>query len=305
MTYGAMSLTQIRNESYYGPFSYGVSIVPSPNHYRNDFGLPGEEGDAMCARYVEQEILAQGAHTVAAVIGEPISASNGTHVPSPTYWKMLREICDRHGVLLIMDEVINGFGRTGKMFGCENFGVVPDLMTVAKGLSSGYAPIGAVLVNQQVFEPFKAQGASFAHLLTFGGNAVAVAGATENVRIIEDEELVARSAEEGRYLKDSLMGLTTHPTVGDVRGAGLLIGVDLVRSKETKERWGHGHPFLKSLGAQLRERGILTRVWDVIHLAPPLVISRSEIDAIVEAVDASLTACEQQFADELEAAAAA
>jgi adenosylmethionine-8-amino-7-oxononanoate aminotransferase len=166
MTHGAMSLTQIRNETYFGPFAYGVSIVPSPNHYRNDFGLEGEEGDIMCARYVEQEIIAQGPETVAAVIGEPISASNGTHPPTATYWRLLREICDRHGVLLIMDEVINGFGRTGKMFAAEHYGVVPDLMTLAKGLSSGYAPIGAVLVRPSVFESFQKPGGAVAHQLT-------------------------------------------------------------------------------------------------------------------------------------------
>jgi adenosylmethionine-8-amino-7-oxononanoate aminotransferase len=304
MTYGAMSLTQIRNETYHGPFAYGVSIVPSPNHYRNDFGLEGEAGDVMCARYVEQEIIAQGPHTVAAVIGEPISASNGTHVPSAIYWQMLRDICDRHGVLLIMDEVITGFGRTGTMFACEQFGVVPDIMAVAKGLTSGYSPVGAAIVRQSVFEPFKAPGASFAHLLTFGGNAVAIAGASANVRILKDEKLPQRSAELGRYLKDCLTELAgQHPSVGDVRGLGLLVGTDLVKSKRTRERWGMGHPFLKSLAATLREKGVLTRVWDVLHLAPPLVITRSEIDAIVAAVDESLTACEEQFAAELETSA--
>jgi len=136
-TFGAMSITSSRNEKYFGPFMYGVSFVPSPNRYRNDFGIEGEEGDLRCAEAIEQEILAQGPDTVAAVIGEPISVSNSNHVPSPRYWQRVRQICDAHGVLLIMDEVINGFGRTGTMFATEQFGVVPDLMTMAKGLSSG------------------------------------------------------------------------------------------------------------------------------------------------------------------------
>src|SRR5262249_26477942 len=153
---------------YFGPFMAGVSRVPSPNRYRNDFDLEGEAGDVMCARFVEQEILAQGPEHVAAVIAEPISAANGTHVPSPVYWQMLREICDRYGVLLIMDEVITGYGRTGRMFAAEHFEVVPDLMTMAKGLSSGYAPIGAVAVREEVFAPFTEHGNAINHLLTFG-----------------------------------------------------------------------------------------------------------------------------------------
>lgn len=302
MTYGAMSLTQIRNEVFHGPFAYGVSAVPSPNRYRNDFGLSGEDGDVMCAKYVEQEIIAQGPETVAAVIGEPISAANGTHVPSPVYWQMLREICDRHGVLLIMDEVITGFGRTGRLFAAEHFGVVPDLMTIAKGFSSGYAPAAAVLVRPSVFEAFTAPGASLAHLLTFGGNAVALAGAAENVRIMLDEDLPARSVQRGEHLQQQLSGLARHPTVGDIRGLGLLAAVELVRNKQTKEKWGMHHPFIERVSGLLRSKGVLTRVWDVIHIAPPLVITETEIDRIVEAIDESLTQSEAEFARELEAA---
>jgi len=157
-TYGAMSLTtgnRPQVERFFGPLMAGVYHVPSPNHYRNDFDLEGEAGDIMCAKWVEQEILFQGPETVAAVIGEPISSSNGVHIPSPRYWQLLREICDRHGVLLIMDEVINGFGRTGKWFATEHFGVVPDIMTMAKGLSSGYCPIAAAIVRPSVFEIFQ------------------------------------------------------------------------------------------------------------------------------------------------------
>ena len=222
MTLGAMSLTAGRQEDYYGPFMYGVSHVPSPNHYHNDFGLEGEDGDIMCARYLEQEIVNQGPETVAAVIGEPISTSNGDHVPSPRYWQMVREICDRHGVFLIMDEIINGFGRTGKLFASEHFGVVPDIMTMAKGLSSGYAPIAGVVVRPSVFEGFKQEGASIGHLLTFGGHAVATAAANKNLEILFREDLVARGAEQGAYLLSQLEELRSHPTVGDVRGIGLM-----------------------------------------------------------------------------------
>jgi adenosylmethionine-8-amino-7-oxononanoate aminotransferase len=301
MTFGAMSLTAGRQEEFFGPFMYGVSFVPSPNRYKNDFGLEGEEGDIMCARYVEQEIINQGPESVAAVIGEPISVSNGTHVPSPRYWQMLREICDRHGVFLIMDEVINGFGRTGKLFASEHFGVVPDLMTIAKGLSSGYAPIAGVMVRPGVFEGFKEEGASIGHLLTFGGHAVAAAAANKNIEILFREGLVERSAEQGAYLLEQLQHLRAHPTVGDVRGIGLMCAIDLVKSKETKENWGVRHPFTKRLGEAVHGRGLLTRVWNAMHFAPPLVVTREEIDRMVTITDEALTEVEGEFVGEIEA----
>ena len=300
-TFGAMSLTGMvatrgQSERYFGPFMYGVSHVPSPNRYRNDFGLDGEDGDLMCARFVEQEIEFQGPETVAAVIGEPVSSSNGVHVPSPRYWQLLREICDRHGVLLIMDEVINGFGRTGKWFATEHFGVVPDIMTMAKGLSSGYAPIAAAVVRPGVFDVFKEGENALGHLLTFGGQAVAAAAALKNIEIMRREGLVERAAEQGAYLLDSLKSLVAaHPTVGDARGVGLLCAIELVKDKETREKWGKDSPFAKRVGELINERGLLSRVWDIFHVAPPLVVSREEIDRIVAIMDDSLTIAEREF----------
>jgi adenosylmethionine-8-amino-7-oxononanoate aminotransferase len=213
---------------------------------------------------------------------------------------MLREICDRYGVLLIMDEVITGYGRTGRMFAAEHFGVVPDIMTMAKGLTSGYAPAGAVAVREEVFEPFCRHGNAINHLLTFGGNAVAAAAASKNIEIIERESLVERSAEMGRYLFELAKGLSSHPTVGDVRGGlGLLCALDLVKNKQTREPWGVSHPFIKTLGLRTQERGMITRVWDVLHLAPPLVITRSECDELIEIVDECLTELEREYAGEI------
>ena len=299
MTHGAMSLTASRVEKYHGPFMYGVSHVPSPNRYHNDFGLAGEDGDLMCARYVEQEIMHQGPDTVAAVIGEPVSTSNGNHVPSPRYWQMLREICDRHGVFLIMDEAINGFGRTGRMFATEHFGVVPDMMTLAKGFSSGYAPIGGVIARESVFEGFTGDGRPIEHLLTFGGHAVASAAALRNIEIIEEEGLVECSARNGAYLMEGLRTLESHPTVGDIRGLGLMCCVEFVKNRETRESWGWTHAFTKDLAARIRERGLLTRVWHVLHLGPPLVITRDEIDSMIAIIDESLTETEDRFAPEI------
>jgi adenosylmethionine-8-amino-7-oxononanoate aminotransferase len=300
MTMGAMSLTAIRNENWFGPFMYGVSHVPHPNRYRSDFGVEGELADIKAAEYVEQEIISQGPESVAAVIGEPISTAAGVHVPSPSYWKLLREICDRHGVLLIADEVINGFGRTGKMFAMELFGVVPDIMTIAKGLSSGYAPIAAAVVRPAVFDAFKEQKTTtMGHLLTFGGHPVAAAAAIKNIEIFKEENLVQRSAEMGEYLRDRLEELRAHPTVGDVRGVGLLQAIDLVSSKSKKSKWAKDHGFTKRLGESTMEKGFITRVWDVMHFAPPLVVTKDEIDRMVTIADEALTAAEAEFSSEI------
>jgi len=300
-TLAAQSLTAGRNEAFFGPFMYGVSHVPHPNRYRSDFGVEGEQAEVMAARYVEQEIENQGPESVAAVIGEPISSAAGVHVPSPIYWRMLREICDRHGVLLIADEVINGFGRTGKMFAIEHYGIVPDLMTMAKGLSSGYAPAAAVAVRSSIFEGFKAEGAAgIDHLLTFGGHSVACAAALRNLSIFADEGLVQQAADKGAYLKARLEELCAHPTVGDVRGIGLLCALDLVRSKETRAKMGKGSPFVKRLSQLVTERGLITRVYDVMHFAPPLVVTKDEIDRMVTIADDALTIAEREFAAEIE-----
>lgn len=300
MTYGAMSLTHGKNEAHFGPFMYGVSHVSAPNRYRSDFGLEGEAADIAAAKAVEQEIEAQGPETVAAVIAEPISSSAGVHVPSKTYWKMLREICDRHGVILIADEVINGFGRTGSMFAIEQTDIVPDIMTTAKGLSSGYAPIAAAIVRDKLFEVFQDQQASYlGHLLTFGGHAVAAAAAIKNLEIFDEENLVAKGAAVGAYLGQRLEELRSHPTVGDVRGRGLLWAIELVKSKENKTSWGRDSAFSKRVTDLMMERGLITRVWTVAHFAPPLVATTDLIDRMIAITDESLTIAEREFAAEI------
>jgi adenosylmethionine-8-amino-7-oxononanoate aminotransferase len=301
MTHGAMSLTATRVENYFGPFMYGVSHVPHPNRYRSDFGLEGEDADVMAAKYVESEIENQGPETVACVIGEPISSSAGVHVPSPKYWQLLREICDRHGVLLIADEVINGFGRTGKMFATEHFGFVPDIMTIAKALTSGYAPMAAAVVRPAIFETFKEQATiSMGHLLTFGGHPVSAAAALKNLEIMKDEHLVEQAAENGAYLKGQLEELRNHPTVGDVRGEGLLCAIELVKSKSKKTKWGKDSVFAKRVGQLLLERGFITRTWEVMHFAPPLVTTRDELDRMLTIADEALSIAENELASEIE-----
>ena len=300
MTHGAMSLTASRSEAYFGPFMYGVSYVPHPNRYKSDFGVEGEQADIMAARYVEQEIENQGPETVAAVIAEPISTSAGVHVPSKIYWQMLREICDKHGVLLIADEVIDGWGRCGTYFAMDQYDVTPDIMTMAKGLSSGYAPIAATVVRPSVFEVFQEnREAYFGHLLTFGGHPVAAAAALKNIEIFEEEKLPERAAENGAYLRSLLEELRSHPTVGDVRGVGMLQALDLVNDKTAKTNFGRGHKFTDRVSDLLNERGFLSRVWGVLNVAPPLIVTKEEIDRIVTIIDESLTIAEGEFASEI------
>ena len=298
-TFGAMSLTSAyrqTGEKVFGPMMQGVYHVPSPNRFRNDFGLEGEAGDIRCADWVEQEILFQGPESVACVIGEPISSANGVHVPSPKYWQRLREICDKHGVLLIMDEVINGFGRTGKMFATEHFGVTPDIMTMAKGLSSGYAPIAAAVVRPSVFEVFTKGDHTLNHLITFGGQAVACAAAIKNIEIMRRENLVERSAVMGEYLLAGLNRLKdAHPTIGDARGLGLLCAIEFVKDKATKEKLGRDSEFIKRVNQEVAKRGLLARVWEVMHFAPPLVVTEAEIDRICNIVDESVTVVEREL----------
>ncbi|WP_159993440.1 aspartate aminotransferase family protein [Roseomonas sp. 18066] len=299
-TFGAMSVSFGRNADYFAPFMEGVSFIPSPNRYRNEFGLDGEAGDLRCAEALEAEILAQGADTVAAFIAEPISAANGTHVPSNAYWQKIREICTRHGVLMIADEVICGFGRTGSLFAMEQFGVVPDLMTMAKGLTSGYVPMGAVAVSEAAWEVFKDSDAMLAHLLTFGGQAVAAAAALANLDILQREGLDTAGLRIGATLDRLLAPMAAHPSVGDIRGRGALYVIDLVQDKATREGFGKGlaalrHPYIQRLSTLLEERGVLTRLMGTIQLVPPLVATDEELAGAVQAIDESLTIAEAEF----------
>jgi adenosylmethionine-8-amino-7-oxononanoate aminotransferase len=171
---------------------------------------------------------------------------------------------------------------------------------MAKGLSSGYAPIAAAAVSEKVWEIFQEKKeTALGHLLTFGGQAVAAAAALKNLEIMQQEKLPEQSAEKGRYLMEKLEGLRSHPTVGDVRGLGLMCGLEIVKNKATKEKWGRGHDFIKTLDREINERGMLTRTWDIVHVAPPLVVTHEELDRIVQILDESLTATESLFAEEI------
>jgi adenosylmethionine-8-amino-7-oxononanoate aminotransferase len=304
-TYGAMSLSGFRaSERYFGPLMPGVFHVANPNTYRSQFPpLEGEADQIACANAVEQEILFQGPETVAAVIGETISSANGIHIPATAYWRRLRDICDKHGVLLICDEVINGWGRTGTWFAVEHYGIVPDMLTMAKGLSSGYAPIAAVAVRPSVFDGFRDEQqreVELAHLLTFGGHAGACAAALANIEIFKREDLVRQSAEKGVVLKEFADRLLSHPSVGDVRGGrGLICGVELVKDKVNKLNFDGAPDYGQRVSRLLADRGLITRVDRIIYLAPPFVITHDELERMIVIIDDALTQAEDEFAGQI------
>ena len=292
-TYGAMSVSGTRpmSEPYHSPFMHGVLHASPPYCYRCDFRQNYPVCDLLCADQIEQIIGYENPKTVAAVIAEPISASGSIAVPPDDYWPRLRQICDRHGVLLITDEVINGFGRTGRMFASEHWDLVGDIMTIAKGLASGYAAIGAVMCRPKVMDAFEEDN-KLSHLLTYGGHAGACAAALANLVIFEREGLVVNSEKMGIRLKASLEGLSHHTTVGDVRGMGLLTGLELIKDRETREKFAEDGPELKTLGDGLIRRGLLTRVASTLPLSPPLCITAEQVDRIVSIIDDSLTEME-------------
>ena len=266
----------------FGPLVPGNIHVAQAAPYRCH--LCQREGDCTlaCAEDVERAILHEGPGTVAAFIGEPISAAAGIHVPHPDYWPMIREICTRHGVLMIADEVITGFGRTGKMFAMEHWNVKPDITTMAKGLTSGYLPIGAAMVSGQVAEAFSGEAGAFQHLLTFGGNPASCAAALANLDIMENENMAGRSAEMGAYLYERMQGLREHAIVGDVRGGnGLLCAVELVKDRATRAPFPKEAKIDKVATEAMREHRMLGRANHIIPVAPPLCITRDEVDEAV------------------------
>jgi adenosylmethionine-8-amino-7-oxononanoate aminotransferase len=271
----------------YGPLLPGMPQIAQVEPYRCAYCRERPACTLECAREVERMILHEGPATVAAFIAEPISVAAGLYVPPDDYWPMVRQICDKYGVLLIADEVITGFGRTGKMFAVEHWGVVPDIITVAKGLTSGYLPIGAAIVRKTIADAFiGSDELAFRHLITFGGNPASCAAALANLEIIEREGLVEASAKHGEYLSTRLQSLRAHPIVGDVRGGkGLLCMIELVRDRATRERFPREVGLARLVDAAFAEEGILGRGMDLINVAPPLSITRPELDDLVGRLD--------------------
>jgi taurine--2-oxoglutarate transaminase len=272
--------------------------VPQPYCYRCMFGQKYPECDLQCVKYIEEVIeLEGGSEQVAGIIVEPVTGANGIIVPPPEYFPRLREICDKWGVLLIADEVMSGFGRTGKWFAVDHWDVVPDILSVAKGMTCGYLPLGATVVRRPIAHRFKEQ--FFSHGATYAGHALACATALAVIPIYQEDNLIENSEKMGNYLLEKALELKDkHPCVGDVRGLGLFVGLELVKNKKTREpimpleakiRPGM-NPKLE-VAKKLGELGMMAMAanpGNVIAMAPALIISKDEIDEGIAIMDKAL-----------------
>jgi adenosylmethionine-8-amino-7-oxononanoate aminotransferase len=288
-TFGALSINGIAPLRVpFEPLVPGVVHVRNTNRYRR----PPEETEAEFTAFLlddlEQAIVQEGPETVAMVIMEPVQNSGGCFTPPAGFFRGVREICDRYGILLCADEVITGFGRVGRWFGSERYDIEPDLVTCAKGLSSAYASIGAVLATNRVMEPFLEGTATFMHGMTFGGHPVSCAIALKNIEIIRREQLVEGVAAREDALQATLAQLLDLPIVGDLRGAGYFWALELVRDKETQATFSDEECEVllrEFLSPRLFERGLICRADDrgepVIQISPPLVAGQQEFDEIV------------------------
>jgi len=288
---GALGATgQAQRKLKYEPLGVGFSHVPPPYCYRCPFGQTKGTCEMQCAQAFENEIIWEGADSVAGIIVEPVITGGGMIVPPDLYLARLREICDKHDVLLIVDEVICGFGRSGEKFGHQNFGVRPDIVTMAKGLTSAYSPLSATAVSAEMYESFKENGADnhFRHVNTFGGNPVSCAVALKNIEIIERENLVSRSAYIGKELFSRIKLLASHQHVGELRIFGSAIGIELVEDKQTKEP-ASAHR-VAAIIEGCKQKGLLISkngdtvpgFMNILTLSPPLSTTDDEIVFIAE-----------------------
>jgi len=272
----------------------GIVHIGQPNWYESGQGMTPEEFGFVCARELEAKILELGADKVAAFIGEPVQGAGGVVIPPSTYWPEIQRICDKYDILLIADEVICGFGRLGTWFGSTTFGMRPDLITFAKGVTSGYVPMGGVLVGARVGEVLVEKGGEFAHGFTYSGHPVACAAALENLALIEDEGLVERVAgDTGPYLAEQFGKLIDHPLVGYANSLGLVAGLNLVKHKGATPHGNEAFAPEQAVGmacrAHMFNNGVIMRaVGDRMIIAPPLVMTRGDIDEMLRRIRKSL-----------------
>ena len=289
-TYGAMSATgQARRRKAFEPLVPGFPHAHPPYCYRCPVGLEPSSCGIACADEIERIIQGEGPETVIAIIAEPIIGGGGVIVSPDEYLPKLRQICDDYGLLLILDEVITGFGRTGKMFACEHWDVQPDLITLAKGLTSGYLPLGACVASTEVFNTFLGEAdenKEFAQVCTYGGHPVACAAGVANLKILQEERLSENAEKVGAHLLSKLETLRTLPVVGDVRGKGLMLAVEFIEADGTHLATAKTNRII----GQLRENGIIVgkighaveEPENIIYIAPPLILTEAEADRIFE-----------------------
>lgn len=275
-----------------GPFLPGIHHIEQPYWFDSDRTASREEFGLQAARRLEEKILELGAERVAAFVAEPIQGAGGVIIPPSTYWPEIERICHEHGILLVTDEVICGFGRVGEWFGADYYGVEPDLMTFAKGVTSGYLPLGGVMVSDRVADVLVEEGGEFFHGYTYSGHPAACAVAIENIRILQRENLVERVRDDiGPYLQERWHRLAEHPLIGETRMVGLIGAMELVADKESMTRFekdARAGTVCRDLSV---DSGLVMRaVGDTMVVSPPLTLSHAEAD---ELVDTAWTALER------------
>ena len=294
VTMAAMSATDLPPyEKMFGPLTPHFIHTATPYPYRFEGAKPGETVGQAAARMLEETIQREGPETVAAFIAEPVQGAGGVIVPPDDYFPRVREICNEHDVLFIADEVITGFGRTGDWFALKRWGVQPDIMAFAKGITSGYLPLGGIMVSQPILDailnvPYSDR---WMHAYTYSGHPTCCAVGLRNLEIIEKEGLVENAAKMGARLLAGMRSLTDLRAVGDVRGLGLMVAVELVADRATKAPFDPAKRVMNKVKAELEARGIFTRhVRDILNFAPPFVITAAEVDRLVEGTRGAISA---------------
>jgi taurine--2-oxoglutarate transaminase len=310
-----------RYRSYHGATSGAITLTGDQRRWANEPGIPGvihifdpykyrsplyREGDSdevfarKCLDQIEEVLMYEGPHTVAAIFIEPVTGTNGIIVPPDGYLQGLREICDRHGILLICDEVMTGLGRTGAWFAVDHWKVAPDIMTMAKGLTSAYLPLGAVAINHRVADYF--ENNVFYGGLTYSAHPMCLAAAAANLRVLKEDDLVGNSRRMGKVMGELLEDLKAeHPSVGDVRHIGLFGCIELVKNRKTKEPiapYVGGGPEMTKLGAFLKERGVYAFTWrNLLHTNPPLCVTEAELREVFEIINEALAITDEAVKD--------
>ena len=271
----------------------GFVHVGCPHLFR--YGQQGEDEEAFATRLadeLETVVQREGAETIAAFIGEPLMAAGGVIVPPKTYWQKIQAVCRKHDILLVADEVITGFGRLGAPFGCDLFGIDPDIMVLSKQLTSSYQPLAAILISEEIFDGVADNSdkvGTFGHGFTASGHPVATAVALENLNIIKERRLMEHAAEMSVVLQEGLRKFEQHPLVGEVRGVGLIAGVELVGNKQTGEKFEPARAVGATLFGKAHERGLILRpIEDTLAFCPPLIISEKEISEMLSIFGAAL-----------------
>jgi len=305
-TLAALSLSARKHyQEAFRPLLLKSARIPAPYCYRCPFDLAPSGCGVKCAYELEKAIDKLGREKVSAFIGEVIGGSStGASVPPLEYWQVIRRICDRNEVLLIADEVMTGVGRTGQWLACRHFGLVPDIVVMGKGLTSGYFPLSAMAAKKSCFDPIQKRGKSFLHAQTFAHHPVGCATGLATLEYLAHHGLIRRCAQAGKRLKPKLEGLLDHPHVGDVRGKGLLLGVEFVRDKKKKTPFPREKKYVEAFVAKALDSGLV--LWpnigqadgtngDLVMVAPPFVIQEEEISEILEKIETSLAEMERKF----------